>query len=98
MGRVIHKTQMTDTSVTITASQGAFKVLTVHEQDGIPAIFYETLEKPLIPVDVTFTSVLTGGDVPDHSVYVGTLHLESPRTSGPFYLMTVHIYQSPSLV
>ena len=97
MGRVIRKTRITDTSVTITASQGAFKVLTVHEQDGIPAIFYETLEKPMIPVDITFTCVLTGADVPDHSVYVGTVHLQSPGP-GPVHLLTVHIYQSPSLV
>ena len=88
MTRVVQRVQITSDSVTIRTSVGAFKVLTVHEREGIPTIWYETLEKPVIPIDVKFTLVPTGGDVPDYAVYVGTAFC------GP----TVwHIYQYPSI-
>ena len=88
MTRVIHKAQIVDTEFTVKASVGAFKVLTVHEQDGIPTVWYETLEKPLIPVDVTFMVVPTGGVVPDHSLYIGTAFCKG---------YVLHIYQHPSI-
>jgi hypothetical protein len=55
---------------------------------SVPTVWYETLEKPVVPVDVTFTVVPTGGTVPDHSVYVGTAFIEG-RAS--------HIYQYPDV-
>lgn len=88
MTRIVQRAQITDSSVTIRTSVGAFKVLTVHEREGIPTIWYETLEKPLIPVDVTFTVVPTGGVVPDHSVYVGTAFNDGKAS---------HIYQHPDV-
>ena len=88
MTRIVQRVQMTDDNVTIKASVGAFKVLTVHEREGIPTIWYETLEKPLIPVDVTFTIVPTGGAVPDHSIYVGTAFVDNKAS---------HIYQHPDV-
>lgn len=88
MTRIVQRVQMTSDSVTIKASVGAFKVLTVHEREGIPTIWYETLEKPLIPVDVTFTIVPTGGAVPDHSIYVGTAFVDNKAS---------HIYQHPDV-
>lgn len=88
MTRIVQRVQMTSDSVTIKASIGAFKVLTVHEREGIPTIWYETLEKPLIPVDVTFTIVPTGGAVPDHSIYVGTAFVDNKAS---------HIYQHPDV-
>ena len=88
MTRIVQRVQMTSDSVTIKASVGAFKVLTVHEREGIPTIWYETLEKPVIPVDVTFTIVPTGGAVPDHSVYVGTAFVDNKAS---------HIYQHPDV-
>lgn len=72
MSRVIHKLTLTEKSNTIKVSIDAFKVLTVHEQKGLPTIWYETVEKPMIPVEVKFVTVPTGGDVPENSVYVGT--------------------------
>lgn len=72
MSRVIHKLTLTEMSHTIKVSIDAFKVLTVHEQKGMPTIWYETVEKPMIPVEVKFVTVATGGDVPENSVYVGT--------------------------
>lgn len=88
MTRVVHKTQLTNMTAKIMVSAGAFKVLTVHEQHGIPTVWYETLEKDVIPIEVRFEAVPTGGDVPDHSVYVGTA----------FCNTTVwHIYQIPAL-
>jgi hypothetical protein len=86
MSRVIHKLPLTETSQTIKVSVGAFKVLTVHEQHGVPTIWYETLEKPMIPVEVRFISVATGDAVPENSVYVGTTFC------GAFVW---HIYQVP---
>lgn len=88
MTRIVQRVQMTSDAVTIKASVGAFKVLTVHEREGIPTIWYETLEKPLIPVDVTFTIVPTGGAVPDHSIYVGTAFVDNKAS---------HIYQHPDV-
>ncbi len=88
MARVVQRVQITNDSATIKTSVGAFKVLTVHEREGIPTIWYETLEKPVIPVDVTFTIVRTGGVVPDHSVYVGTSFDNG---------MALHIYQHPDV-
>lgn len=88
MTRVVQRVQITSDSVTIRTSVGAFKVLTVHERGGIPTIWYETLEKPVIPVDVTFTIVPTGGAVPDHSVYVGTAFIAD---------IASHIYQHPDV-
>ena len=88
MSRVVHKAQLSDVETTVKVSAGAFKVLTVHEQNGLPTIWYETLEKPIVPIDVKFTLVPTGGDVPDYAAYVGTAFC------GP----TVwHIYQYPSI-
>lgn len=88
MTRIVQRVQMTADNVTIKASVGAFKVLTVHEREGIPTVWYETLEKPLIPVDVTFTIVPTGGVVPDHSIYVGTAFVDNKAS---------HIYQHPDV-
>lgn len=88
MTRIVQRVQMTDDNVTIKASVGAFKVLTVHEREGIPTVWYETLEKPLIPVVVTFTIVPTGGAVPDHSIYVGTAFVDNKAS---------HIYQHPDV-
>ena len=88
MTRVVHKAQIADVDVVVKASVGAFKVLTVHEQDGIPTVWYETLEKPVIPVDVKFTIVPTGGTVPDHYVYVGTAFVNNKAS---------HIYQHPDV-
>lgn len=88
MTRIVQRVQMTSDSVTIKASVGAFKVLTVHEREGIPTIWYETLEKPLIPVDVTFTIVPTGAAVPDHAIYVGTAFVDNKAS---------HIYQHPDV-
>lgn len=88
MTRVVQRVQITSDSVTIRTSVGAFKVLTVHEREGIPTIWYETLEKPVIPIDVTFTIVPTGGAVPDHSIYIGTAFVGNKAS---------HIYQHPSI-
>lgn len=88
MSRVIHKLPLTETSQTIKVSVGAFKVLTVHEQNGIPTIWYETLEKPMIPMEVRFITVSTGDAVPENSIYVGTTFSE-PHVW--------HIYQVPIL-
>lgn len=88
MTRVVQRAQITGESITIKASVGAFSVLTVHEREGIPTIWYETLEKPLIPVNVTFTIVPTGSAVPDHSVYVGTAFVDNKAS---------HIYQHPDV-
>jgi hypothetical protein len=88
MTRVVQRAQIIGDSITIKASVGAFRVLTVHEREGIPTIWYETLEKPLIPVDVTFTTVPTGSAVPDHSVYVGTAFVDNKAS---------HIYQHPDV-
>jgi hypothetical protein len=88
MTRVVQRAQIIGDSITIKASVGAFRVLTVHEREGIPTIWYETLEKPLIPVDVTFTIVPTGSAVPDHSVYVGTAFVDNKAS---------HIYQHPDV-
>ena len=88
MTRIVQRAQITDISVTIKTSAGAFKVLTAHEREGIPTIWYETLEKPVVPVDVTFTAVLTGDPVPNHSVYVGTAFIDNKAS---------HIYQHPKV-
>lgn len=88
MTRIVQRAQITGDSITIKASAGAFKVLTVHEREGIPTVWYETLEKPVIPVDVTFTVVQTGGAVPDHSVYVGTAFIDNKAS---------HVYQHPDV-
>lgn len=88
MTRVVQRVQITGDSVTIRTSAGAFKVLTAHEREGVPTIWYETLEKPVIPVDVTFTVVPTGGAVPDHSIYVGTSFKDNKAS---------HIYQHPDV-
>ena len=88
MTRVVQRVQITSDSVTIRTSVGAFKVLTVHEREGIPTIWYETIEKPIIPVDVTFTIVPTGSAVPDHSIYVGTAFVDNKAS---------HIYQHPDV-
>jgi len=88
MTRVVQRVQMTSDTVTIRTSIGAFKVLTVHEREGVPTVWYETLEKAVVPVEVTFTIVPTGGAVPDHSIYVGTAFVDN-RAS--------HIYQHPDV-
>jgi len=88
MSRVIHKLTLTEMSQTIKVSVDAFKVLTVHEQNGVPTIWYETVEKPMIPVEVRFVTVATGGDVPENSVYVGTTFCGN-------YVW--HIYQVPAM-
>jgi hypothetical protein len=88
MTRVVQRAQITGESITIRASAGAFKVLTVHEQNGVPTVWYETLEKPVIPVDVKFTIVPTGGSIPDHSIYVGTAFCGSS---------VWHVYQFPAV-
>ena len=88
MTRVVQRARICEESVTIKVSAGAFKVLTVHERNGIPTVWYETLEKPVVPVDVTFTIVPTGGAVPDYSVYVGTAFADGKAS---------HIYQYPDL-
>lgn len=88
MTRVVHKVRVTDDQVIVKASAGAFKVLTVHEQNNVPTVWYETLEKPVIPIDVKFTIVPTGGAVPDHYVYVGTAFC------GP---AVWHVYQYPTI-
>lgn len=88
MARVVQRVQITGNSATIRTSVGAFKVLTVHEREGIPTIWYETLEKPVIPIDVTFTIVPTGGVVPDYSIYVGTAFIDNKAS---------HIYQHPDV-
>jgi hypothetical protein len=88
MSRVIHKVQLTYNQVvkhTVTVSEGAFRVLTVHELDGIPTIWYETLEVTMIPKEITFTIVGTGDEVPDHSEYLGTAFCKG----------VWHIYQTP---
>lgn len=88
MARVVQRVQITGNSATIRTSVGAFKVLTVHEREGIPTIWYETLEKPVIPINVTFTIVPTGGAVPNHSIYVGTAFVDNKAS---------HIYQHPDV-
>lgn len=88
MTRIVQRAQITDSNVTIRTSAGAFKVLTAHEREGIPTVWYETLEKPVIPVDVTFTVVPTGSPVPHHSVYVGTAFIDNKAS---------HIYQHPNV-
>lgn len=88
MTRVVQRAQIVGDNVTIKTSAGAFKVLTVHERESIPTVWYETLEKPVIPVEVTFTIVPTGGAVPEHSVYVGTAFINGKAS---------HIYQHPDL-
>lgn len=72
MTRVIHKAVLTETETYITVSSGAFRILTVHERHGSPTVWYETLEKPIIPTKVKFTIVPTGGEVPGYSQYAGT--------------------------
>ena len=88
MTRVVQRAQITGDSCTIKTSAGAFKVLTAHERDGIPTVWYETLERPVVPIYVTFTVVPTGGTVPEHSVYVGSAFNDG-RAS--------HIYQHPDV-
>jgi hypothetical protein len=88
MTRIVQRAQITGDSVTVRTSAGAFKVLTAHERDGIPTVWYETLEKPVVPTDVTFTVVPTGGAVPEHSIYVGTAFNDGKAS---------HIYQHPDM-
>ncbi len=88
MTRVVQRVQIVGDSATIRTSAGAFKVLTVHELHSIPTVWYETLEKPVIPIEVTFTIVPTGGAVPDHAVYVGTALINGKAS---------HIYQHPDV-
>jgi hypothetical protein len=88
MTRIVQRAQIIDGSVTIKTSAGAFKVLTAHEREGIATVWYETIEKPVIPVDVTFTVVPTGGGVPHQSIYVGTAFIDNKAS---------HIYQHPDL-
>ena len=67
-------------------SDGAFKVLTVHEQHGNPYVWYETLDKPVIPKMVAFKVVGTGQPIPEHAIYCGTA----------FHGHSVwHVYQVP---
>lgn len=90
MTRVVKKVTIENhDSITIKASVGAFKVLTVHEYDGDPTIWFETLEKPVIPIDVTFKIIQTGDEVPDHSTYVGTTHTSWGNV--------LHVYQHPNI-
>jgi hypothetical protein len=88
MSRVIHKLHLHSISQKITISAGAFKVLTVHNQNDVPTIWYETLEKPVIPIEVCFKLVGTGDDVPENSVYVDTAFCDE---------FVWHVYQSPVL-
>lgn len=88
MTRVVQRAQITTDKIKIRVSAGAFKVLTVHEREGTPTVWYETLEKPVVPLDVTFTIVPTGGAVPDYSVYVGTAFSDGKAS---------HIYQHPDV-
>lgn len=86
MSRVIHKLHLSSAECTIKISEGAFKVLTVHEQDGVPTIWYETIDKHVIPTEVRFLTVGTGEHVPENSVYVGTAFCDG---------FVWHIYQVP---
>lgn len=88
MTRVVHKVHINDEEVSIKTSAGAFKVLTVHEQNGVPTIWYETLEKPVVPVEVKFITVPTGGRVPDHYAYIGTAFCGAS---------VWHVYQYPDI-
>ena len=88
MTRVVQRVQIVGDSASIRTSAGAFKVLTVNELHSIPTVWYETLEKPVIPIEVTFTIVPTGGAVPDHAVYVGTALINGKAS---------HIYQYPDV-
>lgn len=86
MSRVVHKVQLRDMETKITVSDGAFKALHVAEQDGVPTIWYETVYDIIVPVEVTFRVVPTGGYIPDHSEYVGTAFCGA---------LVWHIYQVP---
>ena len=89
MSRVIHKLPLTEFETSITVSAGAFRVLTVHRSaNDIPTVWYETLENPIIPIGVKFQLIPTGGEVPDHSQYVGTTFGEKE---------VWHVYQIPAL-
>lgn len=86
MSRIIQKLALTEVSQTIKASAGAFKVLEVHQQHNVPTVWYETLEHAVVPVEVTFTLVPTGGEVPQGGEHIGTVFLNDTDVE-------FHVYQ-----
>lgn len=86
MSRIIHKLALNDVSQTIKVSAGAFKVLEVHHQHNVPTIWYETLERVVVPVEVTFTLVPTGGEVPQDGEHIGSVFLDNTN-------VVFHVYQ-----
>lgn len=69
---VVHKQHLIEAITEIKVSAGAFKLLHVDEQNGVPTIWYETVEDPIMAKVVKFTYIGTGMQVLDNSVHVGS--------------------------
>ena len=74
----IEKSLQFDTAVDV------FKVIHVGSYNGLPTVWYETLESPIHRRQVTLKSILDGEHIPNNSVHVGSVMYGS---------MMVHIYQ-----
>jgi hypothetical protein len=54
-----------------------FKVIHFGVYEGLPAVWYETLEKPVYRRSVRFELVYTNQCIPERSVHVGSTMLNS---------------------
>lgn len=69
---IVYKQQLTEDLTTIEVSSDSFTILHVDEQDGVPTIWYETVQHPLVKKLVKFFYIGTGQNVPDNSIHVGS--------------------------
>lgn len=61
----------------IVAPEFGFELLTVHEDDDIPTIWYEVSEEVAVTKTFKFQCVRTGEYTPARGRYVGTAHCNS---------------------
>lgn len=56
----------------IEAASNAFKVIYVHEQHGLPVMWFETVANSPSKTKIKFVIVGTGEEVPEKSFHVGS--------------------------
>lgn len=93
MSKRIYKQKLSITGATRFACSRDFNILSVQVQNNGPVLYAEASEVLDHPIDInselnirTFVSVMTGQEIPENGIYIGTVML----SNGEF---VVHIYE-----
>lgn len=78
------KISSTTMEINIVAPEFGFNVLTVHEDNDVPTIWYEISEEKSVMKTFIFKCVRTGDYAPKNGKYVGTAHCKDHN---------YHVYQ-----